>query len=45
MEHKLCSACQWHKAIENESHCVSCKPLVKKFAEEIHKKYGTKENK
>ena len=41
---KLCCACQWYKPIENESYCISCKPLMERFAKEINEKYG-KDNK
>jgi len=45
MENNLCNACQWYPKQKDKSYCESCEPLIKKFAKEIIKKYGDKDNK
>jgi hypothetical protein len=37
-----CRACQWWNATKEDDLCDSCRPLVKKFTEEIKEKYDTK---
>lgn len=39
-QNSLCNACKMYYTDNNEYYCKSCKPLMKRFAEEIKKRYG-----